>query len=62
MEECDGGKRSSESTGYGSLENLVKNKSLGGKRTSPQVNPDLRGKTFDDKKQVKIVRKQNVFQ
>ena len=44
MEECDGGETSSSATGYGSgdLKNLVKNKNLGGKRSSPQDNPEIR--------------------
>ena len=55
MEECDGGEHSKESTGYGSLQNLVKNKLLGGKRTSPQANPDLKRKN-EEKKQVKLFK------
>ena len=42
MEECDGGEISSKTTGYGQLENLMKNKERGGKRTSPQENPESR--------------------
>ena len=36
MEECDGGDVSSETTGYGSLNRIIMNKKLGGKRSSPQ--------------------------
>ena len=36
MEECDGGDKSVESTGYGSLTRIVMNKKLGGKRSTPQ--------------------------
>ena len=39
MEQCDGGEASTESTGYGSLKNLVLNKKLGGRRISPQEKP-----------------------
>ena len=44
MEECDGGEASSSATGYGfgDLKNMVKNKKLGGKRSSPQDNPEIR--------------------
>ena len=38
MEECDGGEVSIETTGYGSLKNLILNKKLGGKRICPQGN------------------------
>ena len=44
MEECDGGEARSKTTGYGpmDLQNLFKNKHLGGKRTSPQEQSDQR--------------------
>ena len=41
MEECDGGEASMESTGYGSLKNLVLNKQLGGRRTNPQEKSEV---------------------
>ena len=58
MEECDGGEASSKSTGYGSVQNLIKNKLKGGKRTSPQVNPDVRRepKLIDGRKLFKCPR------
>ena len=45
MEECDGGKTSIETTGYGplDLQILVNNKKKGGKRTNPQENMECRG-------------------
>ena len=44
MEECDGGEASSSAIVYGSgdLKKLMKNKKLGGKRSSPQENPEVK--------------------
>ena len=53
MEECDGGEASIETTGYGSLKNLILNKKLGGKRIYPQEKPAL-GKQSESRKQSKI--------
>ena len=47
MEECDGGNASSRATGYGSIDltDLIKNKKLGGKRSSPQEQSELTKET-----------------
>ena len=52
MEECDGGNDSSRTTGYGSIDltDLIKNKKLGGKRSSPQEESELTKETEKGKK------------
>ena len=46
MEECDGGQYSSETTGYGNIQNLINNKNSGGRRTNPQQNSEQRMAKF----------------
>ena len=54
-EECDDGEANVGSTGFGSLNNLILNKKLGGKRISPQENPALRKKN-EERKQSKMFK------
>ena len=55
MEECDGGEASSLATGSASLDltSMLKNKYLGGKRSSPQEKPEQRRVTEKEKKMYK---------
>ena len=48
MEECDGGEISRKTTGYGpnDLKSLVRNKEMGGRRTSPQENTQNKNKSI----------------
>ena len=48
MEECDGGEISRKTTGYGpnDLKSLVRNKEMGGRRTSPQENSQNKNKSI----------------
>ena len=56
MEECAGGNASSRATGYGSIDltDLIKNKKLGGKRSSPQEQSELTKETKKGKNNVKV--------
>ena len=56
MEECAGGNASSRATGYGSIDlnDLIKNKKLGGKRYCPQEQVELRKETEKEENNEKV--------